>query len=151
MTEPEADVLGARLARIWTPDALCLPGREWGILPETEDDAESFWFEVRLHNLTACLRADYVEWCGLSAALLEGINAESRTALQLWCFRGEISEPARSLHSKYASARFSAQWLPFFRRGCWLSGCPIEATAHEKTEWIHGLSREEIEAWNLTF
>jgi hypothetical protein len=39
--------------------------------------------------------------------------------------------------------------LPFFRRGCWLSGCPIEATAHEKAEWIRGFTREEIEAWNL--
>ncbi len=44
---------------------------------------------------------------------------------------------------------FTDKWLPFFRRGCWLSGCPIEATAHEKAEWMRGFSREELEAWNL--
>lgn len=44
---------------------------------------------------------------------------------------------------------FTQQWLPFFRRGCWLSGCPIEASAHEKAEWMRGFTREEVEAWNL--
>ncbi|RYZ88212.1 MAG: hypothetical protein EOP06_11365 [Proteobacteria bacterium] len=41
------------------------------------------------------------------------------------------------------------QWLPFFRRGCWLSGCPIEASTHEKAEWTQGFSREDLEAWQL--
>lgn len=41
------------------------------------------------------------------------------------------------------------EWMDFFRRGCWLSGCPVEATAHEKAEWMQGFSREELETWNL--
>ncbi|RYX82721.1 hypothetical protein EON83_18050 [bacterium] len=47
--------------------------------------------------------------------------------------------------------QFTAQWTDTFRRNCWLSGCPIEASAHEKAEWMQGFSREEIEAWNLKF
>ena len=45
----------------------------------------------------------------------------------------------------------TTQWMPFFRRGCWLSGLPIEATAHEKAEWMQDFTREEIESWNLQF
>ncbi len=44
---------------------------------------------------------------------------------------------------------FTNKWLSYFRRGLWLSGIPIEASAHEKAEWIQGFSREEIDAWNL--
>ncbi len=44
---------------------------------------------------------------------------------------------------------FLEDWLPLFRRNCWLSGCDIEASAHEKAEWIQGFTREELEAWNL--
>ncbi len=46
-------------------------------------------------------------------------------------------------------AELVEQWLPLFRRNCWLCGCPIEATAEEKTEWVQGFTEEEIEAWNL--
>ncbi|RYX84463.1 hypothetical protein EON83_10085 [bacterium] len=43
----------------------------------------------------------------------------------------------------------AAPWWPILRRACWLCNLPIEATAHEKEAWMHGLSREEIEAWDL--
>ena len=46
---------------------------------------------------------------------------------------------------------FTNKWLPCFRRGLWLSGISIEATAHEKIEWMQGFSCEEIDAWNLKF
>ena len=46
-------------------------------------------------------------------------------------------------------APFAAQWLDTFRRNCWLSGGDIEASAHEKAEWMQGFSPEEVEAWNL--
>ncbi|BCM90161.1 hypothetical protein IAD21_02012 [Abditibacteriota bacterium] len=48
-----------------------------------------------------------------------------------------------------AQEAFTNQWLPYFRRGLWLSGCPIEASAHEKMEWIEGFTREELETWDL--
>ena len=47
--------------------------------------------------------------------------------------------------------RFAAAWMPRFRRNCWLAGCDIEATAHEKIEWMQGFTREELEALNLKF
>lgn len=40
-------------------------------------------------------------------------------------------------------------WLSFFRRNCWLCGCDIEASAHEKAEWMQGFTLEELESWNL--
>ena len=45
--------------------------------------------------------------------------------------------------------QFIDEYLDFFRRGLWLSGCDIEASAHEKAEWIQGFTKQEIEAWNL--
>ncbi|RYF45551.1 MAG: hypothetical protein EOO38_15815 [Cytophagaceae bacterium] len=50
-------------------------------------------------------------------------------------------DPSKSV----GSSSFATQWMPFFRRGCWLSGCPIEATVHEKVEWTRGFTREELE------
>lgn len=41
------------------------------------------------------------------------------------------------------------QCLDFFRRGGWLSGVFLEASAHEKAEWMQDYTREEIEAWKL--
>jgi hypothetical protein len=43
----------------------------------------------------------------------------------------------------------ATEHLPLFRRGCWLSGCAIEASAHEKAEWMQSFTQEELEAWNL--
>lgn len=42
-----------------------------------------------------------------------------------------------------------ARYTPLLRCNSWLCGCDIEASAHEKAEWIQGFSREEVEAWNL--
>lgn len=53
--------------------------------------------------------------------------------------------------SKERLAQFTAEWMPLFRRNCWLSGCDIEATAAEKAEWIQGFTRAELEAWHLKF
>ena len=41
--------------------------------------------------------------------------------------------------------------MPVFRRGCWLSGADVEATAHEKAEWMQNFTETEevMEAWNL--
>ncbi|RYX80819.1 hypothetical protein EON83_26855 [bacterium] len=44
---------------------------------------------------------------------------------------------------------FARAWMPFFRRSCWLSGCDIEASVHEKLEWLDGITAEEIREWNL--
>ncbi|BCM89619.1 hypothetical protein IAD21_01466 [Abditibacteriota bacterium] len=52
----------------------------------------------------------------------------------------------------YSSAKrteFSKRWLPYFRRNCWLCGCDIECSREERQKWVHGLTSEEIEDWQL--
>lgn len=44
---------------------------------------------------------------------------------------------------------FAAAWEEAFQSGCWLCGCTIDASMHEKSEWMQGFTEEEIEAWNL--
>lgn len=44
---------------------------------------------------------------------------------------------------------FSQKWYALFRLNCWLSGCNVRVTPAEKAECIQGISREEIDAWNL--
>ena len=60
-------------------------------------------------------------------------------------------ERGRRFGLQDAFSEFAAEWIPFFGRGCWLSGCPIEASAEEKTEWMRGFTEEEIEEWHLNF
>ncbi len=38
--------------------------------------------------------------------------------------------------------QFTEKWLPFFRRNCWLSGCPIECTLQERLEAIQRLPQD---------
>ncbi|RYX82416.1 hypothetical protein EON83_19580 [bacterium] len=62
----------------------------------------------------------------------------------LWCF---FDEPKVHSFSTTASpsnsfADFKTRWMDFFRRGCWLSGCQIECTEHEKLEWVHWLQKK---------
>ncbi|BCM92498.1 hypothetical protein IAD21_04378 [Abditibacteriota bacterium] len=69
--------------------------------------------------------------------------------------RGEV----RATHTnpsdemEYASSealhQIFADWLPFFRRCCWLSGYPLEVSAHEKIEWMQEFIHEELQSWNL--
>ncbi|RYF46035.1 MAG: hypothetical protein EOO38_14900 [Cytophagaceae bacterium] len=61
----------------------------------------------------------------------------------------EVEFEEGMVSSTEAAHQLTEQHLPLFRRNCWLSGVPIEATAHEKAEWIRDFSREDIEAWNL--
>ncbi|BCM91933.1 hypothetical protein IAD21_03811 [Abditibacteriota bacterium] len=49
------------------------------------------------------------------------------------------------------SGPFEQNYMPLFRRNCWLLGFDIAASAPEKAEWIQGFAREEIEQWNLKF
>ncbi|BCM89381.1 hypothetical protein IAD21_01227 [Abditibacteriota bacterium] len=139
MTEQEAEALLNRIPRIWVPDASLLIERSGGRLP--------FRFIYTLYDnweLTYICYSDEPfplvmvtkESFGLLYLPYEGIECD------LDRFHGEkkiLMESSLNL------------WLPLFRRNCWLSGCPIEATAHEKAEWMQGFSREELEAWNLKF
>lgn len=54
-------------------------------------------------------------------------------------------------HQSEEAKQFVLQYDHYFRRSLWLSGISIEASAHEKAEWIQDFTHEEIEAWNLKF
>ena len=60
----------------------------------------------------------------------------------------QFSEEVASINLDPAPI-FNEHYLPLVRRNCWLSGFHIEATAHEKAEWMQGFPREELQAWNL--
>jgi hypothetical protein len=79
---------------------------------------------------------------GRTYAELAWDNVEGDIALLDTSPRNETASPEELL-------RHESEWMDFFRRGLWLSGADIEATAHEKAEWLQGFTREEIEAWNL--
>ncbi len=67
----------------------------------------------------------------------------------------DLLEPTQTLLGDYWTSapkdirELQNQWMPVFRRCCWLCGCDIEASAHEKAVWIQGFSREELDAWDL--
>ena len=151
MTELEAEVITARLTRVWAPlthhyefggpyfDQIAYRGQI--------TDVVSFAYHPGLSgpdNYCFALSRDVRHGCGTRRAgrifcdsLVSDIQAQVPQDFEM--------KPKRVLEY----AQFAQEWLDFFRRGCWLSGCLIEASAHEKAEWMQGFSREEIEAWNL--
>jgi hypothetical protein len=62
---------------------------------------------------------------------------------------GAISGPDPSERGAKLQVKFATQRLPLFRPGCWLSGANIEATAHEKAEWMRGFTQEGNGLWDL--
>ncbi|RYX80177.1 hypothetical protein EON83_29760 [bacterium] len=42
---------------------------------------------------------------------------------------------------------FEYDWLPIIRRGCWLSGVPIDGSDLERGGWIWGTTFEELDTW----
>jgi len=143
MTEQEAEALAARLTKVWVPSS---PQLAWW---EVDGRALRFWAIVDL-GVDVVYHQNTRRSINLTRDVLR-----AQTGLLSW-HEGlpDISttdNKAYYMDREAQYAQFAVQWLPFFRRGCWLSGCPIEATAHEKAEWIQGFTREEIEAWNLKF
>jgi hypothetical protein len=74
-------------------------------------------------------------------------------------FRSQSRDSARKRRARQRLAQLervkqveqlTSEWMPLFRRNCWLSGVPIECSADERMEWARygrdlGLSEEEIE------
>lgn len=131
MTEQEAEALAARLTRIWGVD-------ESGLVYEPFDHAFfgrlnggvkfHCWFVPEKHVLHPYT---------VTVTPLEG-------HIGLDYLNGEIYAGRQP-----SEKEFAREWMFCFRRGCWLSGCPLEASAHEKAEWIRGFTSEEIESWDL--
>jgi hypothetical protein len=135
MTEQEAEAWATRLTRIWVPPTVFGTGVVEDLA--TFDNDCLFYAHVQPHVSIEVLKTGEVFLCfyrhnGYTGSLYAHPCGEIREADHF----GELGA-------------VPAQWLPFFRRGCWLSGIPIEASAHEKVEWIRGFTREELQAWNL--
>ncbi len=138
MTEQEAEALAARLTRIWGPDS---PPSA----PKWELDTEKFEFKCQIE---------------VQVFVNVALPFAAPPFASMWWGDCEMAWRPDGFHpfpGRYCTPedwdelmpRFTVQGLPLFRRGLWLSGLPIEASAHEKAEWMQGFTREELEAWNL--
>ena len=157
MTELEAEALAARLTRIWTPEKeLKWEFTASGQQPEEHFDCFTEW--------APGIELEYSWWDRPNSFVLEASRKipfpheghEHIIVGRLRCYKNSgriesifpvqlsVNKELRNLYDQFA-----AQYLYPFRRGCWLSGCPIGATAHEKAEWIQGFTIEEFESWNL--
>lgn len=137
MTDPEAQVWMARLTRIWTPKRCAID-----INSDTYHFQYKGYWDDRMRLTAAC-------------PVLTGIpffflhfwdRGRYRHSLVCCTNVDSVIFDVMPHHQELA-----AQWMPVFRRRCWLSGTDVEATMHEKAEWMQGFSREEVEAWNLKF
>lgn len=144
MTEPEAEALVDRLTRIWAPHQQAVWTFEENYIDlvlQVEGDIHLFYEDIPL-----CEDVPDV-FPGVALSLRRGGNDN----LTGWLFcQGEGGDIQSGLYSSAEPfLQFANEWIDFFRRGCWLSGCPIEASAHEKVEWAREFTKEEVESWNL--
>lgn len=142
MTEQEAEAFAARLTRIWNPKQV--PRQSGSYIRDTVfsfvgeiSPGVNFGFNVREGEVPhAAMHWNRCEMQRFQGKIESNYAAGASVEPEQW----DVLLP-----------EFVERWLPFFRRGCWLSGCPIEATAHEKAEWMRVFTHEEIESWNLKF
>lgn len=140
MTQQEAEAYIERMALIWHVKGLTLVKLDLRV----ETPAVKIQVDERVEV--------YMSKPRYSLAYLD----EGRSIVaKLFCrvSTGEVTAQEKIIGTDDTNTNgpITTQWMPFFRRGCWLSGLPIEATAHEKAEWMQDFTREEIESWNLQF
>ncbi len=149
MTEQEAEAWVIRLRRIWEPEKMLLAER---------NRVQGFTWKAKLKNglcvHTATYRGEML--FDINFEKDDGRHDESLIFDTQYNTHSGPGLSTRFPESTGAEAeerrqRFTTKWLPFFRRSCWLSGCPIEASVHEKAEWIQGFTHEDIQTWNLKF
>ncbi len=138
MTEQEAEALAARLARVWNVLA--------PFVVEVDPDGALFFaplsqdVELQVAVLGGYFHFDLHE-IGTNWGFLycdDRVTSQPFTPKKGWDPTDDVDIRQRQ-----------SDWMPLFRRGCWLSGLPIEASAHEKMEWMQGFTKVEIQAWNL--
>ncbi|RYX80815.1 hypothetical protein EON83_26835 [bacterium] len=150
MTEQEVEVLAARLTRVWHPESVTWSVYDWvveselhpGIAYESQLDVERD-IRLRAHITLSAPFFHILLFLPSSIDTLQDCGGDC-----LW-FGEEVELNQGTDAPTEETRQLVEQHLPTFRRNCWLSGVPIEATAHEKAEWVRGLSHEEIEQWNL--
>ena len=137
-TSSEAEAVAARLRRIWNWTA------ETGWVPYEPGFSEIY---IQLSD-QVLLRV----WKEQSALYWEEPGARRGTRRSVSCSTShkEILYTPHDLGAEPCHWQgFLTQWLPLFRRGCWLLGFDIDASMHERMEWTQGFSKEEIESWKL--
>ncbi len=133
MTEQEAEVYAARLTRIWSVLA--------PFVIEVDTDGAQIFAPL---SQDVELRVDVLG--SVSLYYLREIDSDSAILFCDKTMKTQSFLPKSWGETPPESIRhLQSEWMPIFRRGCWLSGCPIEATAHEKVEWVRGFAKEEIE------
>ncbi|BCM88425.1 hypothetical protein IAD21_00256 [Abditibacteriota bacterium] len=151
MTEQEAATLVARLTRVWGSSFVVHNQGRGEYLFESEIQPSislRCGYQINLGPYGG-LSFGLANWryAPRDLRLIARANGEIFSEVCDWPFEPPFGLTISDLERELKP--FAAQWLPFFLRNCWLSGCPIDASAHEKMEWIQGFTREEIEAWNL--
>lgn len=142
--EQEAEPLVVKLTRIWS--ALAPFVMEVGanaarfVAPLSQDVELRVDVLGSLANVLGSFSHYYLYEIGSDLCILGCDDKGDRQSFLPYVWDWTPVESLRPRQSK---------WMDSFRRGCWLSGCAIEATAHEKAEWVQGFTREEIDAWNL--
>ena len=146
MTEQEAEAFLRRATKIWVPYPYAL-GAQW----ERMSDG-SFHLNVAEDTFVALYPGNqklYLSYQKPLQALLYG------NYCTLECVSGQvecnwIGEPEDLTEEEESLLPvFAHRWSSYFRRGLWLSGIDIEASAHEKAEWMQGFTHEELQTWDL--
>lgn len=136
MTETEAALLADRLARVWGGKS-----SEFRYKPYLDGDGIFSFVGAVSHQIE--FRMQHFMFGGYAFILKRGVIGQWYTSetgrLDCRLDDGEIlirEEGGSGDGTPQAFAEFAAQWLPFFRRGVFLSGCTnIEATQHERLGW----------------
>lgn len=136
MTEQEAKALVERLTRIWEPQG----ETQWSVVSSSLFQFRALLAPDARLNLN-CDGPDVGSGQSFVSLQRAASISQAQSGIILVCYKR--GQEARD------TSPFATHWLPFFRRGCWLSGADIEASMHEKAEWVQGFSKEELGAWKL--
>ena len=144
MTEQETETFAERLRRIWLP-AATVSFHLW-------EEERSSWHLTAALSPEITLEVYTKEWEDVPFLRLDHRDTTTKQQTSIMCndyMRERRRAEVHIFDGPFGNPPLATEWMEFFRRGCWLSGCPIEASAHEKAEWIQGFSCEELETWNL--
>lgn len=132
-----------------------------GMSEEEEYDEEVDWADLSFEGgLTRGAQLTITETVELIITMGD-FGADMSNTFELHCgdvnFTCKLSPPYTEASCEYEvkpSSESSAspenqralidKWLPFFRRNCYLSGCPIECSDREKLEWNLWLKEKEL-------
>ncbi len=141
MTQQEAEALAARLTRVWQPSEVV----DFGV------DEDEFFYLATLSDESVALEVTGHEVPPSRFCISRTCN-DGRYKARMTNEWGQVDGVSFISGPEHQDQnQFITEHLSQFRRKCWLSGCPVEATAHEKAEWIRGFPREELDVWNLKF